>query len=242
MKNIRVYKRKGHRVKIEQTKLHREWMDDTNDRHAYKCFPLSLANTIGYSISFLDDIEFIWDGIIDHTEDHVKIIRSGHNICNLARGNATISFNTELWFETDENTSLLSIAPPNYFFDGVVPYTNLISSSFYQYPLPVAWRITRPNENIIIPAETPVITVIPISLKQLVDTELNIYDKQNDPNEKIDNDEKLKKIMDMYNNGQPHTNFYRDAVNYKGEKIGNHELKNIKLSINDFTTKDEKNV
>lgn len=238
MTNITVYKRKGHPVKIEQTKIQRDWMEMTDDRHAYKCFPISLANGIGYSISFLDDIEFIWDGISDSSNTHVEIIKSGENICSLARGNATISFNTELFFQTDENTSLLSIAPPNQFIDGVVPFTSLISSSFYEYPLPVAWRITRPNHKILVPAGTPVITVIPISLKKMTETELNIYDKPYDPDESKNNEEKLAILKKMHEEGNYYSNFYRDAVNYKGEKIGEHEVKNIKLKINDFSTQE----
>lgn len=242
MSDIVVYKRKGHRVKLEQTKVQRDWMDQTTDHHAYKCFPMSLANGIGYSISFLDDIEFVWDGISDNSEDHVKIIRSGFNVCNLARGNATVSFNTELWFKTDENTTLLSVAPPNQFIDGVIPFTTLISTSFYEFPLPVAWKITKPNQNIIIPAGTPIITVIPISLKELTQRKLNIYDKPHDPEESKNNEEKLKVLMKMRDEGEYYTHWYRDAVNYKGEKLGDHEVKSIKLEVNDFTTNEEKNV
>lgn len=213
-------------------------MDETSGHHAYKCFPVSLANGIGYSISFLDDIEFVWDGITDNSPDHIKIIKSGFDVCDTARGNATISFKCELFFRTDENTSLLSIAPPNQFIEGVIPYTTLISSSFYEFPLPIAWRITQPNKNIVVPAGTPVITVIPLSLKELTKRELNIYDKPHDPNEGKYNEEKLIVIDKMRKEGQYHTNWYRDAVNYKGEKLGDHEVKNIRLSINDFTSND----
>ncbi|MGA1049614.1 MAG: DUF6065 family protein, partial [Minisyncoccia bacterium] len=129
---ILAYKERGHRVKIEQTKIQRDWMDDTQNRHAYKCFPVSLVNTIGYSISFLDDIEFIWDGISDTNPDHVKIITCGQNVCNTNRANGTISFNTGLYFKTDENISIISISPPNYFIDGAFAMSSIISTSFYQ--------------------------------------------------------------------------------------------------------------
>ena len=235
MNNINVYKRKGHRVKIEQTLVQRDWMDITYDRHAYKCFPVSMANSIGWSISFLDDIEFIWDGISDTTPDHVKVIRSGPNVCDTGRANGTISFNSELMFVTDENTTMLSIVPPNYFIDGAIPFTSVISTSFFPHGYPIAWKITRPNTNIIIPAGTPVATLIPISLTDLSGISLNIYDKIEDPEEGIKNDEKLKVLKELEKNGKPFSNFYRDAVDYKGNKVGNHELKSLKLTINDFS-------
>ena len=237
MSTINVYKRKGHRVKIEQTPVQRDWMDMTYDRHAYKCFPVSMANSIGWSISFLDDIEFVWDGIYDTTPNHVKIIRSGPGVCDTNRANGTISFNSELMFATDENTSMLSIVPPNYFIDGAIPFTSIISTSFYPHGYPIAWKITRPNVNIVIPAGTPVATLIPISLTNFSNIKLNIYDKPEDPEEGIKNDERVRFLKNLADSGKPFSNFYRDAIDYKVNMVGNHELNSLKLTINDFSEK-----
>lgn len=242
MNKITVYKRPGHRVKIEQTKVQRDWMDETAGRHAYRCFPVSLANSVGWSISFLDDIEFVWDGITDTTSDHVKILKSGPQVCNTDRANATISFNSELTFRTDEDISILSIVPPNYFIDGAVPFTSIMSTSFYPHPYPIAWRITRPNVNILIPAGTPVATLIPISLGKLSSIELDIEDLPHNPNEGIINEEKLQVLRKMAEDGKPFSNFYRDAVDYKGNKVGNHEVKSLTLKVNDLTKNNENGI
>ena len=60
-------------LSIKQTRVKRNWMDNTYDAHAYHCFPISLANSIGYELSAPEDITFIWDGIDDSSADHVKI-------------------------------------------------------------------------------------------------------------------------------------------------------------------------
>ena len=236
--NITVHKHKDHRVKIEQTQLKRDWMDETDNKHAYKCFPVSLVNTFGWSISFLDDIELIWDGVSDTTPDHVKILSAGDNVCSTSRGNATVSFYTGLFFRTEENVSILSIVPPNYFIDGATPFTSVISTSFYDDAYPVAWRITRPNHAIRIPAGTPVATLIPISIGDLSHIELDIYNKEFDPRV---SDEKIASLAEWNRLSQEgkFTNFYRDAVNYKGESIGKHEQKNLILKTNDYTEKTE---
>jgi hypothetical protein len=242
MASVNVYKRPGHRVKIEQTKVQRDWMDETWERHAYKCFPVSLANSIGWSISFLDDIEFIWDGISDTTPDHVQIIQSGPNVCHGNRANATISFNSELIFETEESMSIMSIVPPNYFIDGAIPFTSVMSTSFYPSGFPIAWKITRPNHKILIPAGTPVATLIPISLNGLSNFELNVYDKKYDPEEYKNDQEKIQIVKKMSEQGQYFTNFYRDGVDHKGNKVGNHELKTLKMTINNFSTRPENDI
>lgn len=235
--NIKIYKHVDHPVIIEQTKINREWMNNTENKHAYKCFPISQANTIGWSISFSEDIEFIWDGISDTTPNHIKILKSPFNVCNTSRGNATISFYTGLFLETDEKTSILSIVPPNYFIDGATPFTSIMSTSFYDEALPAAWKITRANEKIIIPAGTPIITIVPISLTTLSNIEIDLYNKEftKEKEEEIKKrNEEWKKISDS----GKFTNFYRDAVNYKGESIGSHEKKSLYLKINDFTKKE----
>lgn len=229
-----VNKKIGHPVKIEQTKIYRDWMDATNERHAYKCFPISQANTIGWSISFLHDIEFMWDGISDTSDDHVTIIKDDGNICNTKRANSTISFESGLYFKTEPNMSILSISPPNYFIDGAQAFTSIISTSFFEDSYPIAWRITRPNIPIKILAGTPVATLIPISVGQLCDIELEITDKVFIEESKKEMKEKWEQSAKIYQNGK-FTNFYRDAIKYDGSSSGSHERKSITMTVKDFT-------
>ncbi len=232
---VKAYRHPAHRVIIEQTKVKREWMDNTANAHAYKCFPVTLANTLGWSVSFMDDIEFIWDGISEAADTHVQVIKDPAGVCSTQRANATISFYTGIFFETDEDTTMLQMVPPNYFIDGATPFTTLISTSFYQEAIPVAWRITRPNTIIRIPAGTPVATFIPISLKSLNDIELDIEDKVWPEDWWTKREERSKAWAEKTKDG--FTNFYRDAVEYDGTKLGEHETKSIRLKINDMSTK-----
>jgi hypothetical protein len=229
-----VDKQIGHPVKIEQTRIQRDWMDVTDNKHAYKCFPVSQANTIGWSVSFLHDIEFIWDGISDTSDSHVTILKDEGNVAYTTRANATISFESGLYFKTEQDMSILSISPPNYFIDGASAFTSIISTSFFPDSYPIAWRITKPNTPILIPAGMPVATLIPISVGSLCDIELNIQNKvfiKEPENEVLEKAEVWKKI---YQEGK-FTNFYRDAVKYDGTPVGSHEKKSIKMTINDLT-------
>jgi hypothetical protein len=229
-----VDKQVGHPVKVEQTKIQRDWMDATDNKHAYRCFPVSQANTIGWSISFLHDIEFIWDGISDTSDSHVKILKDEGNVAYTTRANATISFQSGLYFKTEQDMSILSISPPNYFIDGASAFTSIISTSFFPDSYPIAWRITKPNTPILIPAGMPVATLIPISVGSLCNVELNIQNKgfiQEPKNEVLEKAEVWEKI---YKEGK-FTNFYRDAVKYDGTPIGSHEKKSIRMIVKDFT-------
>jgi hypothetical protein len=210
--------------------IKREWMDNTYEAHAYKCFPVGLTNQLGWGISFPEDISFIWDGICDSTPEHVKIL-SGEKYVSPGRANGTISFNTGLMFSTDENVSLLSMPVPNLFIDGAVPFTTLISSSFFHGELPCAWMITKPKEIITIKAGTPVIAIIPIDLDGLQNSEINFEPMSALPPSKFDPIEYSNVIYDL-NRSATWSNFYRDAVDHMKRKIGSHQVKAIRLKVN----------
>lgn len=218
----------GKTANIEQLSARRAWMDETPDKHAYMCFPLNLTNRLGWGLSFPTDIRFVWDGITDGSGQHVKILE-GEEFAHPDRGNATISFLTGIRFMTDETTSMMTMPVPNEFVRGAQCYTTLMSTSFYFHMLPVAWRITEPNLEICIPAGTPVAAVLPISLTGLQnDYEMEIIEEPA-TSEYWSEVQKYGDVTILKNMGDDWSKMYREALDYRGEKVGEHETKSIKL-------------
>lgn len=228
MYQIEAYKVNNNPANLEPLSVKREWMDQTYDAHAYKCFPVSLTNQLGWGISFPEDISFIWDGVSDSSKDHVKIIK-GEKYAYTDRSNATISFKTGLMFKTNENTTLLQMPVPNNFMDGISPFTALMSTSFYYGEIPCAWRITKPNVEITIKANTPVIAILPIDLSKIQNSEIIFKDIKEMPPAPYSSNyiSKIKEITSL----NKWANFYRDAVNDLGKPIGKHQVKSIKLKV-----------
>lgn len=212
---------------IEQLNIKRDWMENTYDRHAYNCFPLNLTNSLGWGISFPEDISFIWDGISDSNHNHVKIL-SGEKWCHPFRSNATISFKTGLTFKTEKNITTLVMPVPNQFIDGVQCFTSLISTSFFFGEMQVAWRITKPNVPITIQANTPVCSIIPISLSELNNSELILRKIETMPKLNFDGEEYAIQSQKISASGS-WSHFYRNATDHNGNKIGEHELKTLRL-------------
>jgi hypothetical protein len=221
---------------IDQLPLHRDWMDITFDRHAYQCFPISLSNRLGWGISFPEDIVFIWDGINDSTPDHVKVL-SGGIYARSNRGNRTISFNTGITFTGEENTNitLLTMPVPNQFIRGAQCMTTLLSTSVLAGELPVAWMITEPNIEITIPANTPVAAILPISLSDIQDHDLEIRSgrPEYETPEWNENMKARAKASQAMNSKGEWTHFYRDAVDHNGCPAGYHEAKKILMKVKD---------
>jgi hypothetical protein len=171
---------------------------------------------------------FIWDGITDTTPDHVTILK-GEKYADNTRGNATISFKSGLVFKTDDQTTMLTMPTPNLFIRGAQCYTTLISTSFYIHSLPLAWRATEPNIEITIPANTPIATVVPMSLTSLEsDYEMTILEEYASQ-EYWEEVRKYGDAAEIKNGVGDWSKMYRDALDYRGEKVGNHETKSIRL-------------
>lgn len=217
---------------IYQMPAKRWWMDDTYDKHAYQCFPLALTNRLGWAVSFPEDISFIWDGISDSSADHIKVL-SGNKYVSLQRANATVSFNIGIKFTTENNITLLTMPPSNYFVDGATCFTTLISTSFFNGPLPIVYRVTQPNKVITIKANTPICTILPISLSELQNSEVvfEVNKKNKDSVSEINDSKSANEIRDSILSSGKWTNFYKNGLNWLGEKVGSHEVKSITLKV-----------
>jgi hypothetical protein len=231
MLNISVEKLHGCNFDIQPMSIKRDWMDLTSEKHAYRCFPVTQANVVGWNLSCKEDIVFFWDGINDQTDQHVKITSPQGSYAG--RGQSSISLNTSLIFRTDPDISILTINPVNYFNDDFETMSNLISTSFYDNPLPLALKAKKANQEVVIKAGTPIATIIPISLTNLNNTTVEII-AYNDPDQKRQqaNREYGDAAQEVNSSGQ-WTDLYREAVNEKGNSVGSHEVKTLKLNVVD---------
>ncbi len=208
-------------------------MDETSGKHAYRCFPVTQANVIGWSLSCTEDIIFTWDGINDQTDQHIKI--SSPKGSYSGRGQSSVSLNTGMVFRTNEDISLLTINPVNYFNDDFETLSNLISTSFYDNPLPLAIKARTANKEVTIKAGTPVATIIPISLSALNNTVIQIHEYDDTDREREKANISYGQAAQVINSSGEWTDWYRNATNEKGESLGSHEVKSLKLDVIDNT-------
>lgn len=229
MIEITAYKTQEGFGRVDQLATTRDWMDATWEKHAYHCFPVTLANQYGWGISFPEDISFIWDGVSDSSSDHVKVIK-GQKYVSPARGNATISFNTGLTLKTEQDITILSMPPANHFIRGAHPFTTIVNSAFFNSELPCAWRITEPNVEIVIKAGTPVISIVPIDLKSLQNSEIKFDEYSLMPKPNYSLSDYSSEISNKNQDGK-WSDFYRNATDHKGNKLGEHPVKTIRLRV-----------
>ena len=103
----------------------RTWMDLTNEHYAYRCIPLSIANTSGWEIQLPFAFEAAWNGMdniesiqfrsADHREaEHGPTSHFGHGVITFHTGFGCSSTSPgwALWAGGAPNTVKDGVAPP----------------------------------------------------------------------------------------------------------------------------------
>jgi len=232
MLNISVEQNINSNIVISPMSIKRDWMDVTPEKHAYRCFPVTQANMIGWNLSWKKDVKFIWNGVNDTSQDNVTILTDDVYLYT-GRGQSSVSFTTGLTFRTDKNFSLFTINPVNYFSPDFETMSSLISSSWFDSDFPLAIKAKTPNKEILIKAGQPIATIIPVSLTDLDNTSIKVYDYKDEDRSRQNKNKSYGDAAQEINKTGNWTDWYRDAVNEKGESLGSHETKALRLSVED---------
>ena len=102
----------------------------------------------------------------------------------------------------------------------------------YNLALSLSIQKWKPNIEITIKANTPIISILPIDLSGLQNSEIVFEDISKMPQSTIDSSEYGNLVYEINRSGK-WTNFYRDAVDHKGQSLGKHETKALRLKVID---------
>jgi hypothetical protein len=164
---------------VQQSRIKRDWMDDTYNKHAYQCLPMTVANVSGWELVLDEDLVVIWEG----GNTVVKVLSGGtQKDRQVAHPSmiGIISLSTGWAINTEEGYATWVTGSPNYFIDGAVPLAATIPSSWWPDEVQMNWKITKVNEPVTFPAGTPYcfFTIYPEGLLESVEFEVsNIWDK-----------------------------------------------------------------
>lgn len=155
MSLIRFVKTAPNPPKINQSRIQRDWMDETYKKHAYQCLPMTAANVHGWEICMEEDLTFVWDG----GNTPPRILGGEFSSSGRMQANASIvgmiSINMGWVIRTEEPLWTWMSGPPNYFKDGVVPLSATLPSWWWPDEVQMNWKLTIPNQEITFKAGEP---------------------------------------------------------------------------------------
>jgi len=125
----------------------RAWMDATRQRFAYRCLPLTIANSMGWEILCPTGVSAGWNGGPD-LEDMKITGTAGENVDGFAQshfGHGILTFQTNYLFRTEPASALWVRGAPNYPKDGIMPLDGIVETDWLSFTFTMNWIFTRPG-------------------------------------------------------------------------------------------------
>lgn len=158
----------------------REWMDATQASYAYRCIPLSAANTMGWELINPVTCELYWSGMTDHRQMHVWMEQSHRWGPRSHFGSGVVTWEVPFVFRTPADWGLAVAGPANHDKAGITPLDGFVRTDWLPYPFTMNWRITDANRTIRFEAGEPIARIFPYPLAPLDEFEVEIARLEDD--------------------------------------------------------------
>lgn len=133
---------------IEPARSARDWMDETDQRFAYRCIPLSIANASGWEILSPASFVATWTGGTAPAAMSIRGLDDKERAGRLASshfGHGVLTLHTGYLFRTSPGWALWARGSPNSAKRNLVPLDGLVETEWLDFPFTMNWRFTRPG-------------------------------------------------------------------------------------------------
>ncbi len=161
----------------------RGWMDGVIDNHAYRCLPLSIANSYGWDILAPFGFSAQWTG---EPDPHTLTLRGDDGAppppSRVAShfGYGIVTFQLAYLFRTEPGWDLIATGPFNQPKDGIAALTGVIETDWLSFPFTMNWQMTRPG-TVRFERNEPICTIFPVKRGTLPSVEAEIVAIDDDP-------------------------------------------------------------
>jgi len=172
--------------------VRRGWMDASPSRFAYRCLPLTIANSFGWELRSPATFEATWNGGDKPSDLTVTIAPDRSEAVTSHFGVGVLTFHTGYLFRSEAGVSLMAMGPPNDPKDGIAPLMGVVETSWAPYPFTMNWRFTRPGATIRFEEGEPFCFIVPVSIGLLEGTRPELAELDSDPRTKAKYEEWVK--------------------------------------------------
>ncbi len=142
--------------------VQRPWMEATQNRFAYRCLPLAMANQAGWLISCPASFSARWDG--GPAADGVTLVFDtsppDRRITPLF-GHGTITFHVPYLFRTPLGFNLWVKGPSNLVKHGVQALEGMVETDWTAASFTMNWKLTAPQSIVRFEVGEPICMVVP---------------------------------------------------------------------------------
>ncbi|MGH6985963.1 MAG: DUF6065 family protein [Caulobacteraceae bacterium] len=180
---LKCYVYPGWNPRLRPASPKREWMDRSPESFAYRCLPLSIANSHGWEILNPCGFTAEWKGGLA-VDDVVLRIDEGsppHEAPTVLFGQGTFTFHVQGLFRTPPGWNLWVGPSPNSFKDGACALSAIIETDWAPFTFTMNWRLTRPGFAVRFEAGEPIAHIFPVERSLIEAIEPRIVSIEEDP-------------------------------------------------------------
>jgi len=157
----------GHQVDIRPAPVERDWMDETNQRFAYRCLPLNIANTYGWEVLCNAGLVAIWNGGALTDSIFIEPDPGAPPAVVSHFGHGILTFHLACLFRTEPGSSLMVQGPINRPKDGIAALSGIIETDWSPYSFTMNWIFTRPGIAVRFEKGEPYCHILPARLGEI---------------------------------------------------------------------------
>jgi hypothetical protein len=140
----------------------RDWMDQTPERFAYRCLPLTIANQAGWVIPSPVTFSACWNGALG--QDGVTITFASGDDARVRShfGSGVITFAVPYLFRTPPGVNLWVKGPSNWIKDGAQALEGVVETDWLPATFTMNWKVTRVGYAVRFDRGEPICMVVPV--------------------------------------------------------------------------------
>ncbi len=159
--------------KVVASPRRRQWMEETHQRYAYRCLPLTIANAMGWQILSPCRVMIEWHG--GDSQDDLKVYCDyrWRSFVLSHFGHGIVTFAVGYLLRTDPGVGTWVRGAPNQPKDGIVALDGIVETDWLPFPFTMNWRFTRPGL-VTFEAGEPICFVTPFRYRELEEAQPEI--------------------------------------------------------------------
>lgn len=141
----------------------RDWMDATDQRFAYRCLPMVIANQCGWIVRCPVRVSARWSGGPQRKDLRLRFPRGSRERRVASHfGEGILTFSLPYLFRTPPGIDLWVKGPANSPKDGIQPLEGIVESDWSEATFTMNWKMTRARHTVRFEQGEPICMLVPL--------------------------------------------------------------------------------
>jgi hypothetical protein len=167
----------------------RDWMTETSQGYAYRCVPLTVANTYGWTVLNPQDFVAEWNGNSSFDAVSISFKDPAYNYASSHFGSGILTIHPDFIIKTEEGVSTFVRGVPNSLQDDVEPLDGIVETDWLPFTFTFNFKFTKPG-TVHFKKGDPLFSFFPI--------ERGFIEKFEIETQRIDSDPELSNDFNVY--------------------------------------------